>query len=181
MPMSKTNVRLRGEKGEIYMPEIWKEIESYNGFYKISNKGKVINKYGKLIKPIIQKGYVYVHLCKNYKDQAWLLHRLVAIHFIPNPDNLPEVNHKDENKLNNEASNLEWCTAKYNSNYGTRNERKAKPIQCVETGIVYWGARELERQTGIKHNNIAKAIKNHSKAGGYHWSYASKEGGEYDS
>lgn len=163
------------------MPEIWKEIESYNGFYKISNKGKVINKYGKLIKPIIQNGYVYVHLCKNYNDKCVLLHRLVAIHFIPNPDNLPEVNHKDENKLNNEAPNLEWCTAKYNSNYGTRNERRGKPIQCIETGKIYWGARELERQTGIKHNNIAKAISNNSKAGGYHWSYASKEGGEYDS
>lgn len=134
----------------------------------------------KILKQCIQKGYAYVHLCKNCKDTAYLVHRLLAEAFIPNPLNLPEVNHKDEIKVNNCVSNLEWCDAKYNSNYGTRNKRKAKPIQCIETGIVYWGAREMERQLGIKHNNIAKACKTGSIAGGYHWKYYT-EGGEYDS
>lgn len=132
----------------------------------------------KILKQCIQNGYAYVHLCKNNKDTAYLVHRLLAQAFIPNPLNFSEVNHKDENKLNNDATNLEWCTSKYNSNYGTRNKRKAKPIQCIETGIIYWGAREMERQTGIKHNNIAHAIKTGTKFGGYHWKYIEKEGGD---
>ena len=162
--------------------EIWKDIKGYEGLYIISNTGKVKGlKYNKLLKPVLQNGYLYIHLCKNSKNKAYLLHRLVAQHFIDNPDNLPEVNHKDENKTNNDASNLEWCDAKYNSNYGTRNKRKSKPIQCIETGKIYWGAREMERQLGIKHNNIAKAIRNGTQAGGYHWQYVDLEGGEYDS
>lgn len=164
------------------MKEIWKDIKGYEGLYIISNTGKVKGlKYNKLLKPVLQKGYLYIHLCKNSKDRAYLLHRLVAQHFIDNPDNLPEVNHKDENKVNNDVSNLEWCTAKYNSNYGTRNKRKSKPIQCIETGEIYWGAREMERQLGIKHNSIAFAIRNGTRAGGYHWQYVDLEGGEYDS
>lgn len=78
--------------------------------------------------------------------------------------------------MNNDVSNLEWCDAKYNSNYGTRNKRKSKPIQCIETGKIYWGAREMERQLGIKHNNIAKAIRNGTLAGGYHWKYIERKG-----
>lgn len=159
------------------MPEIWKSLKGYEGLYEISNTGKIKSlTYNKLLKPVVQKGYVYIHLCKNSKDKAYLLHRLVATTFIPNPDNLPEVNHKDENKLNNKAENLEWCDSKYNSNYGTRNKRKSKPIQCVETGEIFWGAREMERQLGIKHNNIAFAIKNGIRAGGYHWKYVEKKG-----
>lgn len=161
------------------MKEIWKDIKGYEGKYLISNTGKVKSlTYNKLLKPVLQNGYLYIHLCKNSKDKVYLLHRLVAQHFIPNPDNLPEVNHKDENKVNNDASNLEWCDAKYNSNYGTRNKRKSKPIQCIETGKIYWGAREMERQLGIKHNNIAKAIKNGTQAGGYHWKYYIERKGE---
>lgn len=153
-----------------------------NGLYQISNTGKVKGlKRNKILKPVIQKGYLYIHLCKQCKDKAHLLHRLVAKTFIPNPDNLPEVNHKDENKLNNNVENLEWCDSKYNANYGTRNKRRGKPIQCIETGVIYWGAREMERQIGIKHNSIAFAIKNGTRAGGYHWQYVDLEGGEYDS
>lgn len=159
------------------MKEIQKDVKGYEGKYLISNTGKVKSlTRNRLLKPVIQKGYMYIHLCKNSKDKAYLLHRLVAKHFVSNPDNLPEVNHKNEDKANNDASNLEWCDAKYNSNYGTRNKRKSKPIQCIETGKIYWGAREMERQLGIKHNNIAKAIKNGTLAGGYHWKYVERKG-----
>ena len=77
-------------------------------------------------------GYYYVVLYKNAKRASKTVHRLVAETFIPNPDNLPEVNHKDENKLNNNVNNLEWCDNKYNVNYSV-----AKIVQCVETGVSY--------------------------------------------
>lgn len=163
------------------MPEIWKNIENYEGIYQVSNKGRIKRIFKtkeKLVTQHLQRGYYYVCLCKNSKYKWYITHRLVAKAFIPNPLHLPEVNHKDENKVNNDESNLEWCTSKYNSNYGTRNKRKSKPIQCVETGVIYWGAREMERQTGIKHNNIAHAIKTNTKFGGYHWKYIEKEGGD---
>ena len=161
------------------MQEVWKDIKGYEGLYQISNTGKVKGlKRNKVLKPILQRsGYYYVDLQRKRR----LVHRLVAEAFIDNPDNLPEVNHKDENKLNNSVENLEWCDSKYNANYGTRNKRRGKPIQCIETGIIYWGAREMERQLGIKHNSIAFAIKNGTRAGGYHWQYVDLEGGEYNS
>ena len=159
--------------------EIWKDIKGYERLYQVSNLGRVksLNKFkGRILKPIIQNGYAYVDLSKHCEHHRMILHRLVAETFIENPLHLPEVNHKDENKLNNCADNLEFCSSKYNSNYGTRNKRKSKPIQCIETGVIYWGAREMERQTGIKHNNIANAIKNNTKAGGYHWQYVERKG-----
>ena len=164
--------------------EIWKDIKDFDK-YQVSNLGRIRSfkqkKDGKILSLIEQKNYLYVSLSKHCKETRRLVHRLVAEAFIDNPDNLPEVNHKDENTMNNNASNLEWCTSKYNSNYGTRNKRRAKPIQCVETGKIYWGAREMERQTGIWHNDIAKAIRNGTQIGGYHWQYVDLEGGEYDS
>lgn len=73
---------------------------------------------------VTQAGYTYVHLTAvNGKRKKERLHRLVAIAFLPNPLDLPQVNHKDENKENNRADNLEWCDAKYNCNYGTRNQK----------------------------------------------------------
>lgn len=155
-----------------------------NGLYQVSTKGQIKSlnvRKGRILKQHTQRGYLYVGLSKQCKTKLHLIHRLVAEAFIPNPLHLPEVNHKDENKLNNNVDNLEWCDSKYNSNYGTRNKRKSKPIQCIETGMIYWGVREMERQLGIKHNNIAHAIKNGSQAGGYHWQYVDLEGGEYDS
>ena len=78
----------------------------------------------KILKTYIDKyGYAYVVLCKNNKTHLATIHRLVAEAFIPNYNNLPQINHKDENKLNNNINNLEWCTCKYNINYGTRTKR----------------------------------------------------------
>lgn len=108
--------------------EIWKDIKGYEGFYQISNYGNVkslnYRRTGneKLMKPILQPtGYLCVMLYKPLKN--FFIHRLVAEAFIPNPDNLPCVNHKDENQTNNHVGNLEWCTYKYNNEYGTRLKR----------------------------------------------------------
>lgn len=109
--------------------EFWEDKKDYKGHYQVSNFGRIKSiKFGKeiILKPGTNKnGYSYVILYKNGKVKKFTVHRLVAEAFIPNPYNLPEVNHKDENKQNNVASNLEWCDAKYNHNYGTINERIA--------------------------------------------------------
>ena len=118
------------------MNEIWKDILGYEGLYQISNLGDVrslnYNHTGeiKLLKQSTDKyGYKRVGLFKNGKEKKYLIHRLVAMTFIPNPDNLPIINHKDEDKTNNNVNNLEWCTYEYNNNYGTRNERVSESMR----------------------------------------------------
>lgn len=122
------------------MKEVWKDIQGYEGLYQVSNLGRVrhlpytIKWGGKLehrpLKEMNQhknsNGYCIVILSKNSKSKKFLVHRLIAQAFIPNPDNLPEVNHIDEDKSNNKVNNLEWCDRKYNVNYGTRTERAVK-------------------------------------------------------
>ena len=121
------------------MQEIWKDIPNFEGLYQISNYGRVktLEKYvssgiknnnqvrrkSKLLKQYNKQGYLQVSLSKNHRRYYFNVQRLVAIAFIPNPNNLPQVNHIDENPLNNNVENLEWCTAKYNCNYGSRNSK----------------------------------------------------------
>ena len=102
------------------MKEIWKNIMGFNG-YQVSNFGRVRSfKTYKILKQTTNnKGYKTLGLCKKGKMRTFLVHRLVADAFIPNPDKLPCINHKDENPSNNYVSNLEWCDQKYNTNYGT--------------------------------------------------------------
>lgn len=119
--------------------EVWKDIEDYKGLYQVSNLGRVRSLYrvdankhyrkGIVIAYSLSSsglGYRQVSLCRDGKRENRLVHRLVASTFLDNHDNLPQVNHKDENKENNTVSNLEWCSALYNVMYGTRNERMAK-------------------------------------------------------
>ena len=121
------------------MKEIWKDIPEYEGLYQASNLGniKVLNRVvnsgiknnktvirkGKLLKQRINQGYYEVALSKDNKKRFFKVHRLIAMTFIPNSNNFPSINHKDENKLNNCVNNLEWCSVKYNCNYGTRNSK----------------------------------------------------------
>ena len=163
--------------------EIWKNIEGYEGLYQVSNEGMIKSlgnnktRKEKILKPVENKdGYLYVKLCKNCEYKNYFIHRLVADAFIPNQDNLPEVNHKDEDKTNNRVENLEWCNRKYNVNYGTRNLKSSislgKKVLCIETGIIYNSIKEAERQTGISNSNIVKACKGKYKnAGSFHWKY----------
>ena len=107
-------------------------IEKVNGYphYSVNEEGQVFNnKTGRKLKQSIKKGYCMVYLYNENGRKSFLVHRLVASAFIPNSDNLPEVNHKDENPLNNNVNNLEWCTSLYNSNYGTHNAKIKKRMQ----------------------------------------------------
>ena len=110
--------------------EYWKTVVGYEGHYQVSNFGRVKSiKFGKeiILKPRKDRyGYLQLNLWKNNKLKRCRIHRLVAEAFIPNPNNYTCVNHKDENKLNNSVSNLEWCTYKYNSNYGTAIQRTSQ-------------------------------------------------------
>lgn len=129
--------------------EIWKDIKNYEGYYQVSNLGRIksvdryINQYngynystriykGKILKfSIGTRGYLKVVLQKERKVKTYNVHRLVAEAFIPNPNNLPQVNHIDENKLNNNINNLEWCSSKYNINFGNRNIKVSNKLKGV--------------------------------------------------
>lgn len=150
--------------------EIWLPVADYEGLYEVSNYGQVRSLY-KPDKPIIKqcvgsKGYNLVTLCKAGKQKSVNVHRLVAITFVPNPNFLPCVNHKDENKTNNIASNLEWCSYYYNNTYGNRLTKSAlkqsKPVLCIETGIVYSSAYAAQRKTGISQSGCLKFWQNKS-------------------
>ena len=107
------------------MIEEWKAIPGYEGLYEVSNKGNVRNVRRNTLLRLTKtnKGYIQVGLSKNGILTVLKVHRLVAQAFLPNPDNLPMINHKDEDKTNNRVENLEWCTAKYNNTYGTRQDK----------------------------------------------------------
>ena len=105
--------------------EIWKDIVGYEGHYEVSNFGRLrSNKpkfYGIMNPSYTNKGYVRYGLSLNNKQIIFTIHRLVAIHFIPNPENKPEVNHIDGDKQNNNVSNLEWCTHQENMGHAKQN------------------------------------------------------------
>ena len=113
------------------MEEVWKDVVGYEGLYKISNLGNVYSLYtNKELSKVTRKdGYQYVSLSKNKSRKLKLIHRLVAEAFIPNPDNLPIINHKDEKPSNNRVDNLEWCTYSYNNSYNNVAVRRAEPLR----------------------------------------------------
>lgn len=168
------------------MIEIWIDIKDYEGLYQVSNFGRVKNvKRNSILKASdTGNGYLMVILCKNGKKKMNLVHRLVAQAFIPNPLNLPCVNHKIEGyegKQINTVENLEWCTVAYNNSYGTHIERcakaKSKPVlQYSLDGklIMEWSSiREARKLFGshIQQCCIGKLKQTH----GYIWKYKEKE------
>ena len=204
-------------KEELELEE-WKDLgevegfEDYKGLYAISSLGRikslektVITKQGAVLNyperimsvNFTTRGYVQVSLCKNNKKHSYRIHQIVGRAFVPNPNNLLEINHKDENKTNNRISNLEWCDRSYNINYGTANKRRARPgetngnwkggisgkyirkensirrgikkrVLCLETKEVFNSMDEAKEYYGC--NNISQACKDKWRvSGGYHW------------
>ena len=183
--------------------ENWKDIKGYEGFYQVSNLGRVRSlerdiycQNGtfhqhlkeKILVPVLDKdGYQIVSLYKNRKMKTMKVHRLVALAFIPNPENKPQINHKDEVKTNNVVENLEWCTSVYNALYGTRIQRcvqnrksqklgdnpRARAVFCVELNKTFDCAKRVEEELGIWGTSIGKACRGErNTAGGFHWRYA---------
>lgn len=155
-----------------------KDIKNYEGLYAVDEDGNVWSyRSKKYLKPVIVSGgYCRVDLRKSGEHNNCYVHRLIAETFIPNPENKPQVNHKDENKLNNSVSNLEWTTAQENNNYGTRNERirKAhnKKIYCVELDKIFESGKKAAEELGLHNSHITSCCKGKQKTtGGYHFRY----------
>lgn len=156
-----------------------KDVVGYEGLYAVTSCGKVWSyKYKKFLKPKADRnGYLFVTLCKNYKMKNYKIHRLVAMAYIPNPENLPQINHKDENKTNNCLQNLEWCNAKYNSNYGTRNDKVSNSLKIpiLQYSLDGEFIREWPSATDVGNEvqgNICKCLKGKLKSSyGYIWKY----------
>lgn len=156
--------------------EIWKDIAGYEGKYMVSNLGRVkslnYRRTGReeILKPNkVSGGYLKVTLCKKGEKyyHPLLVHRLVLEAFVPNPNNLPEVNHKDKNPENNRLENLEWISHPGNIDYSL-----SKKVLCVETGELYISAMEAFRQTGVHQQHIIACCRGKFKtAKSLHWQY----------
>ena len=182
---------------KLYM-EIWKDVKNYEGYYQVSNYGRVrsidrIEKqkhYSGVMSTYIHKGkllklrkyknnYMYAYLNKNGSQKKYLVHRLVATAFLENENNYKYINHKDNNPNNNNVDNLEWCTQKYNIQYAYDNGTKTPPnmksvrqLKDNKTIAEYNSLTEAQRETGVCWTNISKCCRKlRSHAGGYQWEY----------
>lgn len=150
--------------------EVWRDCKGYEGYYQVSNMGRVWSVRNQMyMKPSADKdGYLNVTLtAKNGKRKNEKVHRLVALAFLDNPNGFPQVNHKDKIRNNNTLENLEWCSALYNITYS-----KGKAIKCVELDKEFPSSAAASRELGIDGGSIRKCLSGARKtAGGYHWIY----------
>ena len=158
--------------------EEWKEVNRFEGYYWVSDQGRVKNRYGRILKPeYSNKGYACIQLSKGNKRKKYRVHRLVAEAFIPNPDGLPEVNHKDENKAHNSAANLEWCDRVHNMESYMENHPDTafgkRAIYCFDLDKYFRSASAASVHTGICRSSIVKVCRGQlHQAGGKLWCYA---------
>ena len=182
------------------MEEIWKDIEGYENLYQVSNQGRIKRKdtfvnhnkggfrlwKGRILKQNTVYGYKQVILHKNGDAKCFRVHRLVAKAFIPNPDNLPEVNHKDCNRSNNFIENLEWCTSEYNINYSDCIQKRVESFKNNQNNstvvlqfslngefIKEWRSiTDIENQNGWHRSCIHRCCKGERKSAyGFIWCY----------
>lgn len=179
------------------MIEVWQDIKGYENLYQISNWGNVMSlRSNKLITPQKNKyGYITIKLSKKGEIKTFLLHRLIAETFIPNPENKPYIDHINTNRDDNRLENLRWVTPSENNNnpltlkrmleITNTNEYKKKKSITKSKGVVqytldgkmlavFYGGREASRKTGISQISISQCCRNlpkHRSAGGYRWRY----------
>ncbi|MFT8759634.1 MAG: NUMOD4 domain-containing protein [Oenococcus oeni] len=150
--------------------EIWKDIKNYEELYQVSNRGQIRSYKNGLRKIQLRRdGYVQLLLYKKGISKMFKVHRLVAQAFISNPDNLPEINHKDEDKTNNCVDNLEWCDRSYNNTYNSLNKRRAssapKAIVAIINGkrINFPSSSAAARKLGISTSGIHDCLRGNKK------------------
>lgn len=186
------------------MIEEWRDVIGFEGAYQISNLGRVrsldreipyvnngtpaiLHYKGKVLKPKPDRdGYPRVSLKFGEKIKLAGIHRLVAQAFLPNPDNLPCVNHKDYHRDNNCVDNLEWCTVDYNNHYSENQERRphsiyenrtavkerlSHPVRCIETGQIFASQIEAERQLGLWKSAVIRSLKTKRAVGGHKYTF----------
>ncbi len=172
------------------MNETWRPVKGYEGLYEVSSTGRVRRLAGisegkhkypvkaRELKLGHRNGYPIVALCRAGKPRYEYVHRLVAKAFIPNPDNLPCVNHKDETRTNNNVDNLEWCTKQYNINYGTRKQRFSEIMRSKSKGIqmfsldgtllrTFRSLADAHEATGISATGISGCVRHEKNGRGY--------------
>jgi len=174
---------------------IWKDVVGFEDRYKVSSAGLVYSKHKNQLKATKKnnRGYVQVSLHKDGKEHMLLLHRVVAMAFIPNPNNLPQINHIDEDKENNRVSNLEWCTNIYNRRHGTGYSRSCAGHDYKAMGLAngrpvamysidgklcgeFVSVKTAQDETGINEANIRQSCyKTRRTAGGFRWEYCSPD------
>ena len=165
---------------------MWRPVLGYEGIYEINRLGEIRRiKSGRILRGYMGRdGYKRVSLTANGQTKPFLLHRLLAVAYIPNPLNYPCINHKDEDKSNNSLDNLEWCTHRYNLNYGTHNARanesRKKPIsQYSKDGkfIRDWDSvTDLRNETGADITHVSSCCRGKRKsANGYCWQYKNEK------
>lgn len=199
-----TQIKIKDMKANT--EEVWKDIKGYEGLYQVSNRGRVkslerrvVGKNGNMyyyhekIKKacLMNHGYMVVDLHKNGKNKHAYIHRLIAEYFIPNPENKPQINHKNGIRHDNRIENLEWVTCYENNKhmkevlktayilppkYGKDNPKSRRILQFTKEGKFiksYETLTEAERCTGAHHSNISKvALGKRNFAGGFVWKYA---------
>lgn len=177
--------------------EVWKPVRGYEEYYEVSNLGRIKSVYrltvfkdgrkrrfyGKILatRSVNNSGYLTVGLHDSGKTKTFLVHRIVAEAFVSNPYGRDEVNHIDQDKLNNSASNLEWCTHKENTNHGDEIERGARKqrrsfYQLDMDGnlIKVWhGFKQMQRETGYQRASVYRCcVGQRESYKGYKWKYA---------
>ena len=186
------------------MREEWRPVVGYEGLYEVSNMGNVksLNYRGNGKEGILNamknnRGYLQVNLYKDGKMKKCLVHRLIATAFCENPEGYTEVNHRDEDKENNRADNLEWCSRSYNITYNglakkigkkirgrkqseehikKRAEKLSKPVLAIHkiNGLIleFSSAHEAEKEIGISNSSIIQCCQGkRNSAGGFYWMY----------
>ena len=151
-----------------------KDVPGFEGLYCATKDGRIYSyKRNMFLKPYENaSGYLQVGLCKDGIVKQLFVHRVIATTYIPNPNNLPEVNHKNEKKHDCSVDNLEWMTHRDNCNYGTRNKRISKPVRCIELNRCFDSITDAAIKLKLDGGNIYKACNNiYNTTGGYHWEY----------
>lgn len=157
------------------MEEVWKDVVGYEGKYKVNNRGNIINRRGREVRPeVSQRGYLRVRLCCNNKKTNYKVHRIVAQAFIPNPNFLPQIDHINGNKQDNRIENLRWVDNITNNNSYKEPTISRQPVAVVNgEGVIlmcFHSIREASRRVGVSRHGIMAACKGIQKtAGGHKW------------